>query len=357
MTARSLVLLATWARAEWCAVQIANVFGDAPLSVEWRLDAAPDVVAAAAAAVVDELPASAWPAAVEAAVRSTMAAHRANGCAGSPAPRCVFDAVADRCGGVAENLARRPTRRRISRRPSPWPARTATSRAAAASAAPTPPSPLRPGAHAEAQLAVAVDRFGAALRGFDAVVCARTDVLWADPSFRLASLAPSRDGVHARYDLYHYARGATFERVFATARAFADRGAARGGGGGFLPFDAAAARASDLSTVRWWWLSLPRAAFDAYPATLAELKAALGARGGAVDTAPLGAPVVEGCDISVRPGTTGFDHNEAWLVHLVLAAKAPLCAAAGADISRLAFNRHAFAFGAGDDGVLEVAPT
>ncbi|KAH8068427.1 hypothetical protein JL720_12199 [Aureococcus anophagefferens] len=105
MTARSLVLLATWARAEWCAVQIANVFGDAPLSVEWRLDAAPDVVAAAAAAV-DELPASAWPAAVEAAVRSTMAAHRANGCAGSPAPRCVFDAAADRCGGVAENLAR-----------------------------------------------------------------------------------------------------------------------------------------------------------------------------------------------------------------------------------------------------------
>ncbi|KAH8069880.1 hypothetical protein JL720_11881 [Aureococcus anophagefferens] len=105
MTARSLVLLATWARAEWCAVQIANVFGDAPLSVEWRLDAAPDVVAAAAAAVVDELPASAWPAAVEAAVRSTMAAHRANGCAGSPAPRCVFDAAADRCGGVAENLA------------------------------------------------------------------------------------------------------------------------------------------------------------------------------------------------------------------------------------------------------------
>ena len=152
-------------------------------------------------------------------------------------------------------------------------------------------------------------------------------------------------------------RGATFERVFATARAFADRGAARGGGGGFLPFDAAAARASDLSTVRWWWLSLPRAAFDAYPATLAELKAALGARGGAVDTAPLGAPVVEGYDASVRPGTTGFDHNEAWLVHLVLAAKAPLCAAAGADISRLAFNRHAFTFGAGDDGVLEVAPT
>ncbi|KAH8068410.1 hypothetical protein JL720_12181 [Aureococcus anophagefferens] len=171
MTARGLLLLATWARAEWCAVQIANVFGDAPLSVEWRLDAAPDVVAAAAAAVVDELPASAWPAAVEAAVRSTMAAHRANGCAGSPAPR------------------------------------------------------------------------------------------------------------------------------------------------------------------------------------------SLGARGGAVDTAPLGAPAVEGYDASVRLGTTGFDHNEAWLVHLVLAAKAPLCAAAGADISRLAFNRHAFAFGAGYDGVLEVAPT
>ncbi|KAH8058931.1 hypothetical protein JL720_13947 [Aureococcus anophagefferens] len=106
MTARSLVLLATWARAEWCAVQIANVFGDAPLSVEWRLDAAPDVVAAAAAAVVDELPASAWPAAVEAAVRSTMAAHRANGCAGSPAPRCVFDAAP-----IAAAASRRISRR------------------------------------------------------------------------------------------------------------------------------------------------------------------------------------------------------------------------------------------------------
>ncbi|KAH8051363.1 hypothetical protein JL722_10817 [Aureococcus anophagefferens] len=212
MTARSLVLLATWARAEWCAVQIANVFGDAPLSVEWRLDAAPDVVAAAAAAVVDELPASAWPAAVEAAVRSTMAAHRANGCAGSPAPR-----AAEGCAAYAVTYARHATVAEALAGP-----RVAYADAAVAAA---------PQGAAEAQLAVA-------------------------------------------------------------------------------------------------------------------LKAALGARGGAVDTAPLGAPVVEGYDVSVRPGTTGFDHNEAWLVHL----------AAGADISRLAFNRHAFTFGA-DDGVLEVAPT
>ncbi|KAH8058127.1 hypothetical protein JL721_9586 [Aureococcus anophagefferens] len=132
MTARSLVLLATWARAEWCAVQIANVFGDAPLSVEWRLDAAPDVVAAAAAAVVDELPASAWPAAVEAAVRSTMAAHRANGCAGSPAPR-AFDA-APIAAAAPENLAAAPYAATNLTETSPWPARTAT-RAAAASAA------------------------------------------------------------------------------------------------------------------------------------------------------------------------------------------------------------------------------
>ncbi|KAH8059594.1 hypothetical protein JL722_5222 [Aureococcus anophagefferens] len=456
MTARSLVLLATWARAEWCAVQIANVFGDAPLSVEWRLDAAPDVVAAAAAAVVDELPASAWPAAVEAAVRSTMAAHRASGCAGSrrrgasSTPRPIAAAASRRI-----SRPRRPTRRRISRRPSPWPARTATSacggvgssrrargggrrRAADAAEATARTSAtvesegvvvdaawaergrdlvvfsvrwrrgrarvpwasrerrhgaaavaaafartadvgaacgaaarprdgrarlstsatcasgtvrtsaasarglrgLRgdlarhatvaealagprvayadaavaaaPRAPTEAQLAVAVDRFGAALRGFDAVVCARTDVLWADPSFRLASLAPSRDGVHARYDLVGPLDGALVVAVAA-------------------------------------------AAFDA-PATLAELKAALGARGGAVDTAPLGAPSSRA---TTPPSDRArrADHNEAWLVHLVLAAKAPLCAAAGADISRLAFNRLAFAFGAGDDGALEVAPT
>ncbi|KAH8047490.1 hypothetical protein JL721_12165 [Aureococcus anophagefferens] len=338
MTARGLLLLATWARAEWCAVQIANVFGDAPLSVEWRLDAAPDVVAAAAAAVVDELPASAWPAAVEAAVRSTMAAHRANGCAGSPAPargraRALGVATSGATrAAVAAAFADRGRRRglRAAARPQDGRARSSTS------------ATSRPGRSRSPSTA------GAALR-FDAVVALRTDVLWADPSFRLASLAPSRDGVHARYDLYHYARGATFERVFATARAFADRGAARGGGGGFLLFDAAAARASDLSTVRWWWLSLP--GVRRLPAT-PELKAARCQRWRRRHRA-LGAPAV-GARRAVRLGTTGFDHNEAWLVHLPSRRKR--LSARRAPTSRLAFNRRV-AFGAGYDGVLEVAPT
>ncbi|KAH8068383.1 hypothetical protein JL721_6768 [Aureococcus anophagefferens] len=332
MTARSLVLLATWARAEWCAVQIANVFGDAPLSVEWRLDAAPDVVAAAAAAVVDELPASAWPAAVEAAVRSTMAAHAPTAALGRRRRGASSTPATDAAASRRISRPRRPTRRRISRRPSPWPARTATSRAAAASAARRAPRRGRGGGGC-ADAAEATARTSATVESEGVVV----DAAWAERGRDLVVFASAGGREVARR--VPWASRERRHGAAAVAAAFArtaDVGAACG----------AAARPAGRTC-----------AVHVGDLRIRTLKAALGARGGAVDTAPLGAPVVEGDDASVRPGTTGFDHNEAWLVHLVLAAKAPLCAAAGADISRLAFNRLAFAFGAGDDGALEVAPT
>ncbi|KAH8051347.1 hypothetical protein JL722_10798 [Aureococcus anophagefferens] len=207
------------------------------------------------------------------------------------------------------------------------------------------------GAHAEAQLALAVEAFGDRLRPKASVVVARTDVLWADPTFLLSSLRPSRDGVHARYDLYHYARGATFVRVFATALAFARR---KTGTRGVLPFEAAVALASDFSTVRWWWLSLPAAAFERTPSTVAELKAALAARSDVVDATRAGAPAV----------ADTYDAHASLLGQVLSGGRVPERGLAPAPrprrgrtslrgsrrgASRLAANRHAFNFGADDD--------
>ncbi|KAH8051351.1 hypothetical protein JL722_10803 [Aureococcus anophagefferens] len=290
-----------------CALQINDVFEAASMRVEWPGDASDEAVADAAAAVVDELPLNARPAELEDEIRAAMWRTREDGCGASVAG-CVF-----------------------------------SDEGAAAAYSDDAVAAVPDGAHAEAQLALAVEAFGDRLRPKASVVVARTDVLWADPTFLLSSLRPSRDGVHARYDLYHYARGATFVRVFATALAFARR---KTGTRGALPFEAAVALASDFSTVRWWWLSLPAAAFERTPrpspssrrAGRPDAAGALAPRRGRATPAYWGKSCPEGAC-----------RNEAWLPHLVLGAGAPVCAAADAGASRLAANRHAFNFGADDD--------
>ncbi|KAH8058109.1 hypothetical protein JL721_9567 [Aureococcus anophagefferens] len=255
-----------------CALQINDVFEAASMRVEWPGDASDEAVADAAAAVVDELPLNARPAELEDEIRAAMWRTREDGC-GRRAAAYSDDAVAA----------------------------------------------VPDGAHAEAQLALAVEAFGDRLRPKASVVVPRTDVLWADPTFLLSSLRPSRDGVHARYDLYHYARGATFVRVFATALAFARRKTARA-----APCRSAAAAPPDFSTSDAADATLARAAvadtYDAHASLLGQVlsggrvperglaparprrgRTSMRSRAGAGPASPPTAPLNFGADDDARP--------------------------------------------------------
>ena len=99
--------------------------------------------------------------------------------------------------------------------------------------------------------------------------------------------------------------------------------------------------------------SLPASVFDETPRTIADLKRRLRARASDVDDAQLGAPAVVdthdpwvASDLARRRGAMPPDRNEAWLIHLVLAAGVPVCAAEEADAHGLRATRQPLLYSA-----------